>query len=85
MRVQSGPFKMASEDMRKMAKKYEPKGIKPRDALHIACALKAGAEYFLTCDDKIVKKAGTLGINLKIVNPIDFTREIEVNQYATDE
>ncbi|MBI4686063.1 MAG: PIN domain-containing protein [Nitrospirae bacterium] len=76
---------MASEDIRKMAKEYEHKGIKPRDALHIACALKAGAEYFLTCDDKIVKKAKMLGVNLKIINPIDFARKMEVNQYATDE
>jgi len=31
--------------------------LKPRDALHIASAAKGSADYFLTCDDKIVKRA----------------------------
>ncbi|MFZ3091880.1 MAG: PIN domain-containing protein [Nitrospirota bacterium] len=35
--------------------KLESKGVKPRDALHIACALEAGADYFLTCDDKLIR------------------------------
>ena len=75
---------MSSENIRKAARQYEKKGIKPRDALHIACAVKSGAEYFLSCDDKLVRKAAVLGINLKTVNPIDFIREVEVNQHATD-
>jgi len=59
------------------AKEFEAKGIKPRDALHIACAIKGGAKYFLTCDDKLIKKASGLGINLKITNPISFVAGIE--------
>ena len=75
---------MSSDNIRKAARQYEKKGIKPRDALHIACALKSGAEYFFSCDDKLVRKAAVLDINLKTVNPLDFIREVEVNQYATD-
>lgn len=74
----------ASEDIRKAARQYEEKGIKPRDALHIACAVRSSADYFLSCDDKIVKKAGTLGVNFRVINPVDFVREVEVNQYAAD-
>ena len=59
------------------AKKFESKGIKPRDALHIACALEAGADYFLTCDDKLIKKASQIS-GLKILNPIRFIEETEV-------
>ena|SRR3989337_3812110 len=59
------------------AKKFESKGIKPRDALHIACALEAGADYFLTCDDKLIKKASQIS-GLKILNPIRFIEEMEV-------
>lgn len=70
---------MSSEDIRKAARQYEKKGIKPRDALHIACAVKSNADYFLSCDDKVVRKADVLGTNLKIVNPVDFIREVEVN------
>ncbi|MBC8199513.1 MAG: PIN domain-containing protein [Desulfobacterales bacterium] len=70
---------MSSEDIRKTAGQYEKKGIKPRDALHIACAVKSNADYFLSCDDKVVRKADVLSTNLKIVNPVDFIREVEVN------
>lgn len=61
------------------AKELESKGIKPRDALHLACALRGGAEYFLTCDDKLIKRASELGWNVKIMNPIRFIEDLEVN------
>lgn len=60
-----------------MAKEFESKGIKPRDALHLACAVKGNVDYFLTCDDKLIKKVSTMGINLKIMNPIRFVEEME--------
>jgi predicted nucleic acid-binding protein len=55
---------------------FEKQGIKPRDALHLACAIKGGADYFLTCDDKIVKRATDL--NMKVINPVMFVEETEV-------
>jgi len=62
-----------------IAKELEAKGMKSRDALHLACALKGGSEYFLTCDDKLIKKAVAVGINLKLMNPARFVEELEVN------
>ena len=44
------------------------------DSLHIACAIFAKADYFLTTDDKVVKKANTIS-NVKIVDPIDFIKQ----------
>jgi predicted nucleic acid-binding protein len=64
----------ATEIVRNRAKTYEPKGIKPRDALHLACAVTGSAEYFLTCDDRLLKKQRKLNVTLKILNPIDFIR-----------
>lgn len=61
------------------AKEFESKGIKPRDSMHLACALKGKAEYFLTCDDKLIRKATTLDINIKIINPLRFIEDMEVN------
>ena len=58
--------------------KFESMGIKPRDALHVACALEAGADYFLTCDDKLINKASSIR-GLKILNPIRFIEETEVS------
>ena len=31
-------------------------GQKPLDALHLACAEAAGADWFLTCDDRLIKR-----------------------------
>jgi predicted nucleic acid-binding protein len=42
------------------------------DALHLACAEKLKCEYFITCDDKIIRRyKGTV----KAVNPVQFTIE----------
>lgn len=61
------------------AKEFESKGVKPRDALHLACAVKKRAEYFITCDDKLIKKASVIGLSLKITDPISFVKHMEVN------
>jgi predicted nucleic acid-binding protein len=49
-------------------------GIKAKDALHIACAIKSGCDYVITTDEKLINKNITA---IKIVNPIDFVREME--------
>jgi len=67
------------ESILAIARNFEAKGIKSRDALHLACALKGEAEYFLTCDDKLIKRASELGINLNIMNPLRFVEGLEVN------
>jgi len=46
-------------------------GIKNKDALHIASAIKANADYFITTDKKLINK-NIEGII--IINPIDFLR-----------
>jgi len=46
-------------------------GIRNLDALHLACAWRAGADCFLTTDDGILKKAHHFN-GLRILNPIDF-------------
>ncbi|MBI4824266.1 MAG: PIN domain protein [Nitrospirae bacterium] len=60
------------------AKGLESKGVKPRDALHLACATKGRAEYFLTCDDRLIKRVSLLGLDIKAMNPIRFIG-MEVN------
>jgi len=52
----------------------EKMGIKGMDALHLACAEEAKADFFLTCDEKIVKRyKGCLCVK----NPIDFMKIFE--------
>ena len=59
------------------AKEIENNGIKKMDALHLACAEKSSAEYFLTCDDRIIKKYTG---RLKALNPVDFVNDILLNK-----
>jgi hypothetical protein len=40
------------------------------DALHLACAEAAESEYFLTCDDRVVRRYQ--GEKLRVLNPVDF-------------
>jgi len=45
-------------------------GVKANDALHIACAIEASCDYFITTDDGILKKYKTSNIN--ICSPVEF-------------
>lgn len=47
------------------------------DALHLACAIDIKAGYFVTCDDKLLKKAIKLKLKIKILNPVDYIKELE--------
>jgi predicted nucleic acid-binding protein len=50
-------------------KDFSQKNIKRKDALHIACAIKAECEYFLTTNSKILNKNIP---EIKLINPLDF-------------
>lgn len=51
-------------------------GIQSKDALHVACAVEAGCEYFLTTDDELLKKlSGYTGV--RAVDPTAFVRSTE--------
>jgi predicted nucleic acid-binding protein len=49
--------------------------IKNKDAIHIACAIEAGCDYFLTTDDDLAKRY--TGKEITICTPVDFIRLVE--------
>ena len=51
-------------------------GIKPKDALHVACAIEGQADYFLSTDDKLLKKLATLN-RIAAMNPVDFIKVLD--------
>lgn len=53
------------------------KGIKSKDALHIACAIFSKSDYFITTDDSILKKLKDFD-EINIIDPINFIRSIEL-------
>ena len=55
----------------------ERRHLKPKDCLHVACAIQGDCDYFLTTDDEIIKKMN--GFEEIIVNdPQTFLREVEI-------
>ena len=47
----------ASSAAAQRARRYAASGIKALDALHLACAVEANADYFCTCDDRFLRRA----------------------------
>jgi hypothetical protein len=49
-------------------------GLKAKDALHIACAIIAACEYFVTTDDGILKRGKEIK-DIIVTDPTTFVRE----------
>jgi predicted nucleic acid-binding protein len=64
----------ASILVEEQAKKLQLYGLKAIDSLHVASAIVAGAEYFLTTDKGILRKSKSIA-QITVVDPIDFVRE----------
>jgi len=45
--------------------------LSPKDALHVASALEATATHFLTCDDRLLRRAARLNLKIALMNPVD--------------
>ncbi len=58
-----------------IARKLNKEGFHKIDSLHIACAIDAQCDYFLTTDDHILKHANLVK-NIKISDPIGFIKEV---------
>jgi len=65
----------ASETVVNRGKEIMLKGVKKKDALHIACAIEAKCDYFLTTDKKLLK---TSFDEIIIASPIDFIKILEI-------
>lgn len=63
-----------TENILLFAESLAKKGIKTFDTLHIACAVDAHCEYYLTTDKKLLN---TPIPEIRIVNPIVFVNEME--------
>ena len=64
-----------TENILQTAENLTKIGLRAKDALHIASAMEAKANYFLTTDDKILNKASKLN-KIVVLNPIDFIKNL---------
>jgi predicted nucleic acid-binding protein len=62
----------SSENILIRSNEIRRKGIRAKDALHIACALENKCEYFITTDLGLTNKKIE---EIQIINPIDFVRK----------
>jgi predicted nucleic acid-binding protein len=67
-------FVAANPTLLDRAREIEAQGVRPFDSLHLASAERGRAEWFITCDDRILKRArqGKLDVRLTVGTPVDF-------------
>lgn len=51
------------------AKELETEGFGAVDAAHLAAAEHAGADRFVTCDDKLLNRARRTELSVRVVSP----------------
>ena len=51
----AGAFTATDHRVEARARRFEAGGMKPLDALHLASAVAADADFFCTCDDRLLK------------------------------
>lgn len=66
-----------AEEAKVIAENIMETGVKSADALHVACAILAGSDYFITTDDRLLKFQTE---DIQVVTPGEFIRKLE----ATD-
>jgi len=71
-------FVTTSNELKAWAQTFIDGGIKPLDALHLASAVEAQADFFCTCDDRFLKKARSLNTApTKVLSPLELVSEIQ--------
>lgn len=65
-----------SVEVEALAEDIKKTGVKHKDACHVASAIIAGCDYFVSTDHRLLKYKTD---KIKMVNPIDFIKEVEVD------
>ena len=64
----------STEKVREIARDIMETGVKYKDACHVASAIIAECDYFISTDKRLLRYKSDV---IKIVNPIDFISEME--------
>lgn len=66
---------LVNQEIKKRGEALEKDGLKALDALHVACAEAANAAYFVTCDDRLIRRYQSLSRQqLKVCDPTEAVR-----------
>lgn len=70
-------FVHTGSQIEERARAFLEEGIKPLDALHLASAVEAKADYFCTCDDRFLKQAKAVDTGqTRVVSPLELITEV---------
>lgn len=76
--AQATSIAIVNEQIEQSSLHFMQIGIKILDALHLAAAEAAGADYFCTCDDRFLRKAKAVtGLQTSVVSPLELIEVIE--------
>jgi len=67
-----------AETLKDRANSFVAYGIKAKDALHVAAAIEGNADFFITTDDRLLKKLAEIA-KIQAANPIDIVGDIGDN------
>jgi len=73
--IRIGPEEQIFEFAMKYNKEYR---IASKDAIHLSCAHFIKADYFLSCDRRLISQAKKIGLKMEIMNPVDYIRLEEI-------
>lgn len=73
---QATAFVETDEAIRQRGVELEKQGLGALDALHLAAAEAAEADYFCTTDDKLLKRGRSLARRTRVVSPMELIEEI---------
>ena len=73
----SSDFVIEVDEIILKAEEIVKNGLNSFDALHLACAIHAKCDYFITVDRGILKKNSIFSEYLEIMNPIEFIVKLE--------
>jgi predicted nucleic acid-binding protein len=66
-----------NDEAEALAESLESRGVQSMDAVHLALASTAKADFFGTCDDKILRKCQTLfGLTCKVTSVLGLLLEV---------
>ena len=75
---QAQTFVMLTEAVEKRARQLDLLGLGPLDALHLASAEEAKADYLCTSDDRFLRRAKNIpDLETKVISPIELIKELE--------
>lgn len=66
-------YHKVDKHIRERGQELEKEGLQAIDALHLACAEAAESEYFVTCDERVIRRYQG---HIKVLNPVDFVLAI---------